>query len=120
MKKMITIIEFPGFLSQVGNSISVAERDEFINFIARNPEAGDLIPGTGGVRKVRWGSKNKGKSGGVRVIYYFYDELAPVFLLTAYGKGEKENLTAEQKKQISALAQILKSECKNPRSQDHD
>ncbi|KTD53947.1 type II toxin-antitoxin system RelE/ParE family toxin [Legionella quateirensis] len=120
MKRMITIIEFPGFLSQVGNSISASERDEFINFIARNPEAGDLIPGTGGVRKVRWGSNNKGKSGGVRVIYYFYDELAPVFLLTAYGKGEKENLTVEQKKQISALAQILKSECKNRRSQEHD
>jgi mRNA-degrading endonuclease RelE of RelBE toxin-antitoxin system len=116
MKRMITIIEFPGFLSQVGNSISTDERDEFINFIARNPKAGDLIPGTGGVRKVCWGSKNKGKSGGVRVIYYFYDEIAPVFLLTTYGKGEKENLTAEQKKQMSALAQILKSECKSHRS----
>ena len=68
---------------------------------------------------MRWGSKNKGKSGGVRVIYYFYDELAPVFLLTAYGKGEKENLTAEQKKQISTLTQILKSECKSCRSQEH-
>lgn len=120
MKRMITIIEFPGFLLQVGNSIGADERDEFINYIARNPEAGDLIPGTGGVRKVRWGSKNKGKSGGVRVIYYFYDELSPIFLLTAYGKGEKENLTAEQKKQISALAQILKAECKRNRSQDHD
>ena len=120
MKKMITIIEFPGFLSQVGSSISIDERDEFINFIARNPDAGNIIPGTGGVRKVRWGSKNKGKSGGIRVIYYFYDEIAPVFLLTAYGKGEKENLTSEQKKQISALAHILKVECKNHRSQHHD
>lgn len=100
---MITIIEFPGFLSQVGNSISAAERDEFINFIARNPEVGDLIPGTGGVRKVRWGSKNKGKSGGVRVIYYFYDELAPVFLLTAYGKGEKENLTVSKRSKYQLL-----------------
>lgn len=109
---MITIIEFPSFLSQIGNSISTEERDEFIDFIAKNPEAGDIIPGTGGVRKVRWGSKNKGKSGGVRIIYYFYDEHAPIFLLTAYGKNEKEDLTADQKKQISALAQILKAECK--------
>ncbi len=120
MKRMITIIEFPAFLSQVGSSISSDERDEFLNYIARNPEAGDIIPGTGGVRKVRWGSKNKGKSGGVRVIYYFYDEHAPIFLLTAYGKGEQENLTAEQKKQISALAQILKDECKQHRRQHHD
>jgi len=113
---MITIIEFPAFLSQIGYSISAEERDEFINFIAKNPEAGDIIPGTGGVRKVRWGSKNKGKSGGIRVIYYFYDEQAPVFLLTVYGKNEQENLTAEQKKQISALAQILKAECRGNRS----
>ena len=120
MRRMITIIEFPGFLSQIGNSISADERDEFVNFIARNPFSGDLIPGTGGVRKVRWGSNNKGKSGGVRVIYYFYDETAPIFLLTAYGKGEKENLTSDQKKQISNLAQVLKSECKNHRGQDHD
>lgn len=116
MRGMITIIEFPAFLSQIGYSISEEERDEFIDFIAKNPEAGDIIPGTGGVRKVRWGSKNKGKSGGVRVIYYFYDEQAPVFLLTVYGKNEQENLTNEQKKQISALAQILKAECKGNRS----
>ncbi len=120
MKRMITIIEFSGFLSQVGSSISSDERDEFINFIARNPEVGDIISGTGGVRKVRWGSKNKGKSGGLRVIYYFYDELAPIFLLTVYGKGEQENLTSEQKKQISVLAQILKDECKQRRGQYHD
>lgn len=117
---MITIIEFPGFLSQVGISISSEERDEFIAYIAKNPKEGDIIPGAGGVRKIRWGSKNKGKSGGVRVIYYFYDEYAPVFLLTAYGKGQKEDLTSEQKKQISSLAQILKDECKQIRSQDHD
>ncbi len=79
-----------------------------------------LFLGTGGVRKVRWGSKNKGKSGGARVIYYFYDEHSPLFLLTAYGKGEQENLTPEQKKQISALAQILKDECKQHRGQYHD
>lgn len=117
---MITIIEFPGFLSQVGISISSGERDEFINFLARNPEAGDIITGTGGVRKVRWGSKNKGKSGGVRVIYYFYDEQAPIFLLTLYGKGVQENLTAEQKKQISTLVQLLKTECKHKRSQRYE
>lgn len=51
---MITIIEFAGFLSQVGSSISPGERDEFITYIAKNPESGDIIPGTGGVRKVRW------------------------------------------------------------------
>lgn len=117
---MITIIEFAGFLSQVGSSISPDERDEFITYIAKNPEVGAIIPGTGGVRKVRWGTKDKGKSGGVRIIYYFYDESAPIFLLTVYGKGEKENLSPEQKKQIAALVQVLKAECKLNRSQHYD
>jgi mRNA-degrading endonuclease RelE of RelBE toxin-antitoxin system len=120
MLKMITIIEFPGFLAQIGAAISSDERDEFIDYIAKNPKAGDIIAGTAGVRKVRWGSKNKGKSGGVRVIYYFYNENAPVFLLTVYGKNEKSNLTAEQKHQISTLAQILKAECRRNRSDHYD
>ena len=120
MKKMITIIEFPSFLSRIGKSISTDERDDFINFLAKHPDAGNEIPGTGGVRKIRWGGNNKGKRGGVRVIYYFYNESAPVFLLSVYGKGEQEDLTSEQRKQISALAQILKAECKAMRRNHHD
>jgi len=57
MRKMITIIEFPTFLSQVGASIKPAERDELIDFLARQPEAGEEITGTGGVRKLRWKGK---------------------------------------------------------------
>lgn len=120
MKRMITIIEFPSFLSRIGKSMSSDERDNFINFLAKYPDAGDEIPGTGGVRKIRWGGNSKGKRGGVRVIYYFYNESAPVFLLTVYGKGEQEDLTTEQKKQISALAQVLKAECKAMRRNHHD
>ena len=70
MKMMITIIEFPSFLSRIGKSISTDERDDFINFLAKHPAAGDEIPGTGGVRKIRWGGNNKGKRVGVRIIYY--------------------------------------------------
>jgi len=117
---MITIIEFPSFLSQVGLSISVTERDELIDFLARNPEAGDEIPGTGGVRKLRWSGKGKGKRGGLRIIYYFYNETAPVFLLTVYGKGVQEDLTHEQKKKIASLAKALKTECKLVRKKYHD
>jgi mRNA-degrading endonuclease RelE of RelBE toxin-antitoxin system len=120
MKRMITIIEFPSFLSRIGKCISIDERDEFIDFLAKNPDAGVEITGTGGVRKIRWGSHGKGKRGGVRIIYYFYNESAPVFLLAVYGKGEQENLTSEQKKQISVLAKILKAECKAMRRNNHD
>ena len=120
MKKMITIIEFPSFLAQIGKSMTATERDEFIDFLAKHPEAGDEITGTGGVRKIRWAGKGKGKRGGVRVIYYFYKMSAPVFLLTVYGKGEKEDLTPEQEKQMSRLAKILKAECKTTRRNHHD
>ena len=93
MKKMITIIEFPSFLAQIGKSMTATERDEFIDFLAKNPNAGDEITGTGGIRKIRWGGK---------------------------GKGEKENLTSEQKKQMSVIAKILKAECKVTRRYHHD
>ena len=117
---MITIIEFPSFLSQIGKSITAEERDEFIDFLAKNPDAGDEITGTGGIRKIRWGGKGKGKRGGIRIIYYFYNESAPVFLLTVYGKGEQEDLTSEQKNQMTGLVKILKTECKATRRNHHD
>ncbi len=117
---MITIIEFPSFLSQVGIGISSVERDELIDFLARKPESGDEIPGTGGVRKLRWAGKGKGKRGGLRIIYYFYNETAPLFLLTVYGKGVQEDLTSEQKKKITSLAKALKEECKAVRKKYHD
>lgn len=120
MTKMITIIEFPAFLSQVGVSISAAEREELIDFLSRQPHAGNEIPGTGGVRKLRWGGKGKGKRGGLRVIYYFYNETAPIFLLTIYGKGAQEDLSPEQKRKIASLAKILKEECKAARKKHHD
>lgn len=112
---MITIIEFPSFLSQVGGVIKTDERDELIDFLAKQPEAGEEITGTGGVRKLRWRGMGKGKRGGLRIIYYFYNETAPVFLLTVYGKGVQEDLTPEQKKKMTALAKILKAEYKNIR-----
>jgi mRNA-degrading endonuclease RelE of RelBE toxin-antitoxin system len=120
MTKMITIIEFPFFLSQIGSSISAVERDELIDFLARQPSAGDEIPGTGGIRKLRWAGKGKGKRGGLRVIYYFYNETAPVFILTVYGKGIQEDLTPEQKKKLTSLAKVLKEECKIARKKYHD
>jgi mRNA-degrading endonuclease RelE of RelBE toxin-antitoxin system len=120
MKKMITVIEFPPFLSQVGKSIEPEERDDVVDFLARSPEAGDPIPGTGGIRKLRWAGKGKGKRGGLRIIYYFYNETAPVFLLTVYGKGEQEDLTNEQKARMVDLTSRLKAECKAVRRKHHD
>jgi hypothetical protein len=109
---MLTIIENTAFQSQIGISIQPEEKDKLFNFLARKPKAGDEIPGTGGIRKLRWGGKGKGKRGGLRVIYYFYNDSAPLFLLTIYGKGVQENLTPKQKSQLTKIAKQLKQACK--------
>lgn len=70
---------------------------------------GDLIVGTGGVRKVRFSAKRKGKSGGVRVIYYFHDVDLPIYALLIYGKNERLDLTASQRKSIAAFAAAIKA-----------
>lgn len=117
---MITVIEFSPFLSRIGECIEPEERDNLINFLAQYPEAGAEIPGTGGIRKLRWSGKGKGKRGGLRVIYYFYNETAPIFLLTVYGKNEQENLTNQQKSRLIDIASHLKAEYKAIRRKQHD
>jgi hypothetical protein len=86
--------------------------DDFVNYIARNPLEGDEIQGTSGLRKIRWSRPGTGKRGGVRVIYYFYNEKFPIYLLTLYAKSEQEDLSPDHKKSLTKLAQILKSKFK--------
>jgi len=75
-------------------------------------QSGDEIPGTGGVRKVRFAARGNGKSGGVRVIYYFYDEENPLYAIFLYGKNEQANLTPQQKREVAAFAATLKAAAK--------
>jgi hypothetical protein len=107
-----TVVETHPFIRRAEKLLSQEERHELIEFLAFNPEAGDVIQGTGGVRKMRFAAKGKGKSGGVRVIYYFMDEDAPIFALLVYGKNEQANLTADQKRAVRAIAETLKAERK--------
>lgn len=71
--------------------------------LVADPEAGQLIPGTGGLRKIRWQGSGRGKRGGVRVIYYWAVRDAVVLMLLMYGKNERDDLTAAQKKVLAAL-----------------
>lgn len=83
--------------------------EDLYDYLCHHPNEGDLIRGTGGIRKLRWktGKTNKGKSGGVRVIYY-YEHEAFIILLTLYSKSEKENLTdAERNTLKKLLPQII-------------
>jgi len=100
----VTVVEVPPFPAAAKSVWSDAERMEFIDFIARNPKAGEVIVGSGGVRKVRWSRAGTGKRGGVRVIYFYHSERLPVFLLTAYAKTVQDNLTDAQ---IKAMARIV-------------
>ena len=65
------------------------EKSRLLSYVATNPEAGDIVPDTGRARKLRWGVQGRGKSGGVRVIYYYHNETMPLFLLNVFAKNQR-------------------------------
>lgn len=91
---MFTVIETEEFSSWAAKLWSDAEREAFVDWIAANPEAGDIIPGSGGCRKVRWSRGGMGKLGGARVIYYLRLANGEVVLLIVYAKAKFDNLPA--------------------------
>jgi len=101
---MFTVHETFYFETQAAKVWTDDERQEFIGWIAANPEEGDVIPGTHGLRKVRWGRAGMGKRGGVRVITYTVNAEGVVHLLTVYAKAVNDNLSA---KFLLRLAQLL-------------
>lgn len=106
---MQTIVELPEFIRKAHPLLKEEEKTSIINYLATHPQSGDLIQGTGGIRKLRWSAKGKGKSGGVRVIYYFHNEHIPLFLLTVFGKGEKANLSKAERNTLAKLTGLLQS-----------
>lgn len=97
---MYTVVETPLFQRLADGYWTEQERSSFVSFIAANPEAGDVVPGSGGVRKVRWGSVGRGKRGGVRVLYLNRLAAGEVWLLVLYAKSEAENIPAHVLRQI--------------------
>lgn len=94
---MQTVVETPAFQKAAEKAgVTKDEVETAITQLARNPEAGDLIKGSGGCRKVRMAGKGKGKSGGYRLITYYGGPQSPLFLLTIYSKSDKVNLSKEQ------------------------
>ncbi len=98
---MLTIIESPLFSKLWPDYWKEDERAEFAAYLAANPEAGDLIPGSGGCRKVRWSRDGIGKSGGVRVIYTTRLRRGALVLLVIYAKSARENIPAHILKQVA-------------------
>ena len=104
---MQTIVELPEFQKRSERLLSKSERISIINYLAKHPASGDIMQGTGGIRKLRWSAQGKGKSGGVRIIYYHHNESLPLFLLTVFGKGEKANLTKAESNDLAKITSLL-------------
>ncbi|USX20995.1 type II toxin-antitoxin system RelE/ParE family toxin [Oxalobacteraceae bacterium OTU3REALA1] len=97
---MFTVVETPMFQSRWPLYWSEEERGDFASFIAAHPNAGTVVPATGGVRKVRWRRMGSGKSGGVRVIYFTRSAAGEIVLLTLYAKADTANLSTAILKEI--------------------
>ncbi|WP_261314894.1 type II toxin-antitoxin system RelE/ParE family toxin [Vibrio harveyi] len=104
---MHTIVELPEYKKRVERLLSDDENKQIISYLAERPKAGVLMQGTGGVRKLRWAKEGGGKSGGVRVIYYYHSEDIPLFMLSLFGKNEKANLSKAECNVLNKLTKIL-------------
>ena len=109
-----SFIELPIFKSR-WEALGLNEKDLLrlqVELLA-DPKAGDVMQGTGGVRKMRFAFEHRGKSGGVRVIYVDFEVYEKIYLLTAYTKNEKENLTKKERNEIKQLIEVLEQQLKD-------
>src|ERR1700704_5329151 len=97
----VSVIEFAAYRRRADALLTAKQRDAIVDLIAYEPTCGDIIPGSGGLRKVRVGRDGIGKRGGARVVYYFYNEDFPILLLALYAKNEKGDLTAAEKREFA-------------------
>jgi len=102
-----TLIATKQFDARIAGLLTADELAELEFALATNPEAHPVIPGAGGVRKMRWTRQGMGKRGGIRVIYFYITRAGVVGLISAYAKNEKENLTNDDKKAILKIARWL-------------
>jgi len=106
---LYTVAETQEYIREAEKLLSQDERRDLISYLAAHPRAGDLIQGTGGLRKLRWGRGGRGKSGGVRVVYYVHSEAMPLYLLTLFAKGERANLSKAERNDLADLVGVLVS-----------
>lgn len=107
-RELNTVAETTAFLNQAASRMTEEEKVEVINFLAANPKAGVVMKETGGIRKVRFATEHKGKSGSVRIVYYFHSERLPLYLLAVFAKNEKDNLTKDQRNKLRKLVKEIR------------
>jgi RelE toxin of RelE / RelB toxin-antitoxin system len=103
---LVSVVETDTYLSKAGKIASDAEREEIVLMVSTAPLAGDVIKGTSGLRKLRIPLQGRGKRGGGRVIYWYYNEGFPAVLMWAFAKNEASDLTPAQYKQLAAAAAL--------------
>ena len=103
----VTVIETPSFLRDAKNLLDDDEQTNLVSFLAHNPTAGDVIKGTGGVRKIRWAREGRGKRGGLRVIYFFHSLEIPLFALAIFAKNEKTDISQSDRNILKRLTAEL-------------
>lgn len=103
----IAIIELPSFNKKAAILFRTKELDELKKYLMIHPDKGDIIPSTGGIRKMRWTSGDKGKRGGARVIYFYYIYGSEIFLMTCYSKKDQEDISPSEKKQLRKTVKLL-------------
>ena len=107
---MITFIEHPAFTRFVQEWVPEEDYREFQRWLAANPDAGDVIPGLSGLRKVRLALPGRGKRGGARVLYLLFLRAETIFLVYAYTKGDFADLPPEKKRAVRQLVDEIKQE----------
>ncbi len=103
----ITIAELKSAQRDLQRILSEDEANKLFDFLAINPESGDVIPETGGVRKLRWKGQGKGKSKGLRICYFYHDLNMPLFILAVYAKGERLRLSKWEEQQMAKMVREL-------------
>jgi hypothetical protein len=104
----MVFVETPIFTRQVIEVLTDEQYALLQGSLVAQPDSGDLIKGSGGMRKLRWALPGRGKSGGIRVIYFWRVTESQIVMLTMYAKNEQANLTAAQVKQLAKLVEALK------------
>lgn len=105
----MVFVETTAFTKRLPRYLSDDEYGLFQKYLVEHPDAGDLVKGSGGCRKVRWAAGGKGKRGGARVIYYWASSKDQIYLFVIYGKSDQENLTPDDLKRVIVLLEEIEN-----------
>jgi hypothetical protein len=110
---LVSVIETDAYLSKAEKIMSVEDMEAVVLMISEGPTTGDVIPGSGGLRKMRIPLQGRGKRGGGRVIYWYYNAGYPAILMWAFAKNEASDLTPSQKKSLVAMSELFKEQLRS-------